>query len=215
MVAAGVSVVTTTWNESENIEKLVLLVRTVLWNYPHEVIVVDDSSTDGTFEIARRVADVAVVKKREGQTLGLLYGMKMAKYPVVITIDSDLENDPKYIPRLIEKIGQFDVVSASRSVIPRVSERFASKTLGKLLGVSDCFSNFRAFKCEVVSLMRLERGETFGAEFLVFAKRHGYSIGELIYEPPPRRSSPRIGGSLRANLRIFWALLKVLVFMLW
>ena len=46
MAIAGVSVVTTTWNEKENVEKLVLLIRKVLQSYPHEIIVVDDSSPD-------------------------------------------------------------------------------------------------------------------------------------------------------------------------
>jgi glycosyltransferase involved in cell wall biosynthesis len=48
----GVSVVTTTWNEKENIEKLVPLIRNVLKDVEHEIIVVDDDSNDGTFEAA-------------------------------------------------------------------------------------------------------------------------------------------------------------------
>jgi dolichol-phosphate mannosyltransferase len=211
VAVAGVSVVTTTWNERENIVKLVLMIRKVLQFCPHEVIVVDDSSSDGTFEVAKCFADVAVLKKREGQTMGLLYGMKLAKYPVIVTIDSDLENDPKYIHSLVEEIGNFDVVVASRTVIPRLSEKFASRTLGKLFGVTDSFSNYRAYKKEVVPLFSLKGGETFGAEFLVTAKKKGLAIGEIMYEPPPRRKNPRIGGTIKANLRIIWALIKALV----
>ena len=75
MVLNGVSVVTTTWNERENIEKLILSIRNVLQGLAHEIIVVDDNSPDGTVQIANRLADVAVTKIREGQTKGLLYGM--------------------------------------------------------------------------------------------------------------------------------------------
>lgn len=211
MTITGISVVTTTWNERKNVEELILMIRTVLKLCPHEIIVIDDDSSDGTFEIAKRIADVAVLKKREGQTKGLFYGMKLAKYPVIVTIDSDLENDPKYIHSLVEEIGKFDVVVASRTVIPRLSEKIASRTLGKLFGVTDSFSNYRAYKKEVIPLFSLKGGETFGSEFLVIAKKHNLKIGEIMYGPPPRRKIPRIGGVIKANLRIIWASIKSLV----
>lgn len=207
----GVSVVTTTWNERENIGRLIPLLRRVLRGIPHEVIVVDDSSTDGTIEVAKKLADIAVQKPREGQSKGLLYGMKLAKYPVIVTIDADLENDPRHIPRLLREAEEYDVVVASRTWLPRVSERISSRVLGGLLDVKDVFSNFRAYRREAVPLFRLKGGETFGAEFLVIAKKKGLRIGEISYEPPPRRENPRVGGLFWANMRIMWALVKSLV----
>jgi dolichol-phosphate mannosyltransferase len=204
----GVSVVTTTWNERENIKELILRVRSALKDFPNEIIVVDDSSSDGTFDVANRFADLAVSKVREGQTKGLLYGMKLAKFPVIVTIDADLENSPDFIPSLVNRLDEFDLVVASRTVVPRFSERLASKTLGKIFGVSDFFSNFRAYKKETIAHLNLRDGETFGGELLVIAKKNGFKIGEVTYEPPPRRSNPRIGGKTRANLRIIVALLK-------
>lgn len=210
----GISVVTTTWNERENIEELVLRVRSALKDVPHEVIVVDDSSTDGTFEVAKRVADVAVSKVREGQTKGLLYGMKLAKFPIIVTIDSDLENNPELIPSLLEKLGELDLVVASRTVVPRFSERWASKTLGKRIGVSDFFSNFRAYKKETLESLTLGGSETFGGELLVRARKNGFRIGEVKYEAPPRRGKPRIGGTVRANFRIMAATFRCLLIFL-
>jgi glycosyltransferase involved in cell wall biosynthesis len=75
----GISIVTTIWNERENIQKLILTIRNALQNLPHEIIVVDDDSSDGTFQTARLLVDVAVTKKREGQTKGLLHAMQKAK----------------------------------------------------------------------------------------------------------------------------------------
>ena len=204
----GVSVVTTTWNEKENIEELILRVRQVLKDFQHEIIVVDDSSSDGTFEAAKPFADVVVSKKREGQSKGLLYGMRLAKFPKIVTIDADLENNPDIIPLLADRLDEFDLVVASRTVVPRFSERLASKTLGKMFGVSDFFSNYRAYKKEHLPLFNLRGGETFGGELLVIAKKHRLKIGEVTYEPPQRRSHPRIGGTLKANLRIIAATLK-------
>jgi dolichol-phosphate mannosyltransferase len=183
----GVSIVTTTWNERENIEKLILSIRKVLQGLVHEIIVVDDNSPDGTVQIAHRLADVAVTKIREGQSKGLLHGMQLAKHPIIITIDADLENNPDRIPELIQKIGEFDIVVACRTKLPRISETIASKTLGKIIGVADVFSNFRAYRKETIIEFNLRGGETFGAEFLVAAKKKRLRIGEIKYDPPPRR----------------------------
>jgi dolichol-phosphate mannosyltransferase len=208
MVLTGVSIVTTTWNERANIEKLIPTIRNTLQQIPHEIIVVDDNSSDGTFQIARLLADVAVTKTREGQTKGLLHGMQLAHYPTIITIDADLENDPKHIPTLIQQTTKYDIAVASRTKLPRISEKIASKTLGKLLGVTDTLSNYRAFRKEVIPKFNLRGGETFGAELLIIAKKKGLRIGEIKYDPPPRRKKPRIGGTIKANLRITWALIK-------
>jgi len=161
--------------------------------------------------LAKPLADIALTKKREGQTIGLLRGMQLSKYPVVITIDSDLESDPRHIPNLAAKTREYDVVVASRTKIPRLSEKIASKTLGKLVGVTDAFSNYRAYRKEVIPIFRLKGGETFGAELLIIAKKQGLKVAETFYTPPPRRSTPRIGGTIKANLRILWALFKALV----
>jgi len=211
MVLNGVSVVTTTWNERENIAKLIPAIRAVLGQSQHEIIIVDDNSPDGTIHVAKSLADVAVTKVKEGQTKGLLYGMRLAKYPVIVTIDADLENNPEHIPRLAQQTAKSDIVIASRTKLPRISEKLASKTLGKLVGVTDTLSNFRAFRKETVSDFNLQGGETFGAEFLVIAKKKGLAIGEIKYDAPPRRKNPRIGGTIKADLRIIWALIKSLV----
>ena len=85
------------------------------------------------------------------------------------------------------------------------------KPIGKLLDVTDTLSNFKAFKKETIPPFNLRGGETFGAEFLVIAKKKGLAIGEIKYDPPPRRKNPRIGGKTKANLRIIWALVKSLI----
>jgi len=85
--------------------------------------------------------------------------MQLAKYPVIITIDADLENNPEHIPKLMQQIAEFDIVVASRTKLPRISEKIASKTLGKLLGVTDTLSNFRAYRKEIVSEFNLRGGK--------------------------------------------------------
>ncbi|MEM1568918.1 MAG: hypothetical protein QXI84_10595, partial [Thermofilaceae archaeon] len=60
----------------------------------------------------------------------------------------------------------------------------------------------------------LRLGETFGGELLAHAWLRKLRVGEVIYEPPPRRAKPRIGGALRANARILSATLRLLVWVL-
>lgn len=209
-VKQGISVVTTTWNERENIEELIQRINAALKETLHEVIVVDDNSADGTLEVAKQYADISVSKKREGQTKGLLYGIKLAKFPVIVTIDSDLENPPELIPKLVEGLTSYDVIVAARNTLPRASERWAAQTLGRLCHTTDFYSNFRAFKKQAIANAGLKKGETFGGELLIITKKQGCRIGEVKYDPPPRRISPRIGGSIRANWRISVASFKCL-----
>jgi dolichol-phosphate mannosyltransferase len=207
----GISVVTTTWNEKENIQELIQRINATLKDIPHQVIVIDDSSSDGTLEIAKRYADVAVGKAREGQTKGLLYGAKLAKFPIIVTIDSDLENPPELIPQIVTKLKDADVVVASRQALPRFSEKWAAHTLGRLCQVSDFYSNFRAYKRDTIVNAHLVKGETFGGELVIDAKLRGYRIDEFRYDAPPRRCNPRIGGSIRANWRISVASMKCFI----
>ena len=83
--------------------------------------------------------------------------------------------------------------------------------MGRIVGVSDFYSNFRVFRREAIVGVPLRSGETFGGELLVAAKKRGFRVGEVKYEAPPRRISPRIGGTLKANLRIFSATWKCLL----
>jgi dolichol-phosphate mannosyltransferase len=206
----GISVVTTSYNERENLQQLIPAIRRVLAGTPHEIIVIDDSSPDGSIEVAKELADVAVSKQREGQTRGLWQGMQLAKHDVVITIDSDLENDPKWIPSLVGKLADCDIVVASRPNLPRISERIFSWIYRKKLGVRDVLSNYRAYNRSIIPLIAPTKGETFGAEFLIRAKRANVNIGEIVIEASPRRKEPRIGNTVTANLRIFNALIRSL-----
>lgn len=206
----GISVVTTSYNEREGLQQLIPAIQRVLAGTPHEVIVIDDSSPDGSIEVARELADVAVSKQHEGQTRGLWHGMQLAKHDVVITMDSDLENDPKWIPRLVGKLADCDIVVASRPNLPRISEQIFSRVYRGKLGVSDVLSNYRAYSRSIIPLIAPTKGETFGAEFLIRAKKAGLYIDEIVVEASQRRREPRIGNAVTANLRILTALIRSL-----
>ena len=208
LLVLGISVVTACHNERENLQQLIPAIRTILVETSHEIIVVDDSSSDGTIEVAKQLADVAVSKERRGQTRALADGMNLARYDTVITMDSDLENNPKWIPNLADKLADYDIVVASRARLPRVSERLFSRLYQSKLGVHDILSNYRAYRKSIIPTIVPTKGETFGAEFLLLAQKQGYKITEIIVEPEPLRRKPRIGTPITANLRCLMALAR-------
>ena len=202
--------VTAALNEEATIGRLLSRLREVVGEA--EVIVVDGGSTDRTREIASRLADRVLVVPG-GQTAALYAGIAAASGDVVVTIDADLENPPELVPELVEALEESgsDVVVASRTRVPRLAERLASATLGRLVGVSDLFSNFRAYRRASVLPCRPRLGETFGGELLACVRARGGRVAQVLYEPPPRRARPRIGGTLRANLRALLAAAKLLL----
>jgi glycosyltransferase involved in cell wall biosynthesis len=119
----GVSVVLPVFNERDNLEPLhpQLTDALKLLGREYEVIYVDDGSTDGSWEVLRALAagdaHVRLVRLRKnfGQTSALAAGFAHSRQPIVVTLDADLQNDPRDIPRLVEKLGDsYDVVSGWR-----------------------------------------------------------------------------------------------------
>ncbi|AFZ70034.1 glycosyl transferase [Caldisphaera lagunensis DSM 15908] len=206
-----ISVVTTTYNEEENIGELIKRIRGL--GFKVYMIVVDDSSTDNTAKISYMLANKTIVKKREGQTIGLWYGILNSKDNIVVTIDADLENPPELIPFMLNEFIKNDcgVLVASRDRLPRFSEKMSSKIFKKIIKVNDVYSNFRIYKKQCLNGFTPRLGETFGLELLLFLKKNKCKFCEFTYHAPPRRANPRIGGKVKANIRALNSTLKSLI----
>jgi glycosyltransferase involved in cell wall biosynthesis len=114
-----ISVVFPAYNEENSVEELHQRIKKVLDDFgqPYEIIAVENGSTDGTLERLKRLSPIKiiVIAKNIGQTAGLDAGLKAAKGKIVITMDADLQNDPRDIPRLIAKLNEgYDAVSGWR-----------------------------------------------------------------------------------------------------
>lgn len=70
-----------------------------------------------------------------------------------------------------------------------MSERFASRTIGKIVGVRDIYSNFIVYRRDLFKDFRPRLKESFGAELIVYAWLNNYRIGEYVYDSPPRRKN--------------------------
>jgi dolichol-phosphate mannosyltransferase len=113
------SVVTASYNEAENVPRLAERLRAALGGLEHELILVDDSSPDGTADVASRYFDRVIVMDHAGQTACLLEGIRSSRGDLVVTIDADLENPPELVPLMLQtaKAMGCDVLVASRTVL--------------------------------------------------------------------------------------------------
>ena len=117
-----VSVVVPTYNEAENIKKLVPLLDSILKDYNYEIIIVDDNSPDGTAEVAKKLAEqypvkVLVREKKLGLASAILCGFMNANGDVLGVIDADLQHPPELLGEMAKKIEDgYDIVIASRYV---------------------------------------------------------------------------------------------------
>lgn len=184
------SVVIPAHNEEGNIAKLIERLYITLDSVGNfEVIIVNDASTDSTFNILKSIKNkynnlyIVNLKKRCGQSGALYVGLKYAKAPVIITMDADLQNPPEEIPKLISKLQEgYDFVIGVRknrndSFVKKFSSQIANWCRRTFLGddFKDIGCSFRVFKREVLncifpfkSLHRFLPYLAFLAKFKIF-----------------------------------------------
>jgi glycosyltransferase involved in cell wall biosynthesis len=192
------SIVIPTYNEEKNIPMLYKELKSVLDKYQYEIIFVDDGSFDNTFNIIKSVAQkdkkvkLISFKRNYGKSAALSAGFENAKGDIIITLDADLQDDPKEIPRFIEKINQgYDLVSGWKfkrkdSLTKIISSRFFNFLTSMLTKVKihDINCGFKAYKKEVVKNINIYGELHRYIPVLAFWK--GYKIGEIKVEHHPR-----------------------------
>ena len=139
-----VSVVIPVRNEAPNIAPLVAEITTALADIPHEIVYVDDGSTDGTPAELAALPAVRHLRHRTscGQSAAIITGVKAARGAWIATLDGDGQNDPADIPRLLaraEAAGGRVMVAGHRvkrqdSWVKRRSSRLANGIRSALLG---------------------------------------------------------------------------------
>lgn len=197
------SIVIPVFNEKESLNTLLseILAAMTPLTCVYEIIFVDDGSTDGSTDILKEfvvnlpeIVRVVVMENRVGQTLALKKGFHAAEGAVVISMDADLQNDPKDIPKLIEKIIQdYHCVCGWRKTR---RDPFVKRLLSKLGNVSqrvltglkihDISCTLRAYKRECVKHVPLEwEGQH---RFIPLSlSQQGYKIGEIESNHRPRK----------------------------
>jgi len=198
----SVSVVAPIYNEIENIEPLCRRLHEALsrLNRPYEILLVDDGSTDGSWQkmtdMTRIVPCLRVIRLRRnfGQTAAMSAGFDHARGEVIVTMDADLQNDPADIPLLLERMAQgYDVVSGWRKdrkdpfLNRRLPSMLANMLISKITGVAlhDYGCTLKAYRHEVMKNLRLY-GEMH--RFIpALASWVGGRIDEVVVRHEPRR----------------------------
>ena len=218
-----ISVVVPVLNEEESFPLLYQGLTEVLAGsgYSYEIIVVDDGSTDRSFEIMRELqahdGHLRVVRFRRnyGQTAAFAAGFDRARGDVVVTIDADLQNDPADIPALLEKMAEgYDVVSGwrvdrqDRFLDRRLPSIMANRLIAWTTGVAihDNGCSLKAYRREVLVDVRL-----YG-EMHRFLPALAYAAGARVTEIPVRHYPRRFGKAkygLSRTVKVFLDILAV------
>jgi glycosyltransferase involved in cell wall biosynthesis len=218
-----VSVVIPVYNEEESLPVLWPELKAVLdaERLDFEVLFVDDGSRDRSAEIIRglRGADPRVrlvrLKANAGETAATDAGFRAARGRRVVTMDADLQNDPRDIPALLRHLEQWDAVTGWRvnradgdSVVRRVSSRIANRVRNWISEdvIQDSGCTFRAFRRECLRGLVLYRG--FHRFIPTLLKMNGYRVLEVPVRNRPRRFGRSKYGVLN---RLFVATADLLV----
>ena len=199
------SVVAPLYNEAQNVRPLVEWILQALDNYPDtfEIILVDDGSRDATWaEIRSATVDQRVHGLRlganVGQTAAMMAGFDNARGQVVVSLDGDLQNDPRDIPALVAKLHEgYDLVCGWRQqrqdklLLRKIPSWVANRLIRRLTGVSitDNGCSLKAYRRELLQRIPLY------AEQHRFIPALSASVGARITEMPVRHHARRFGES--------------------
>lgn len=220
--APWLSIVVPLYNEVECVERLVGQVSDALASGPTwELLLVDDGSTDGTGEeaekLAARDARVQVVRmlRNRGQSRAMQEGFDRARGRVVASMDGDLQNDPRDIPRLLSKLDEgYELVAGyrmnrrDRLLTRKVPSWVANRIIQRLTGVPirDNGCSLKAYRAELLDRLRLYSDMHRFIPALAAA-----AGGARIAEIPVRHHPRRYGESKYGLSRIAQVLADLLV----
>jgi glycosyltransferase involved in cell wall biosynthesis len=201
---AAVSVVLPTYDERENIG---LLIKGILANVqrPVEIVVVDDDSPDGTWQVVQSMAEedsrIRLLRRTDerGLTSALMAGIRLAQGDVIAWMDCDLSMPPEALPSLLAATDEVDLAAGSRyvrggadvghSLVGRLFSRTINLAASLLLGweIKDYTSGFLAVRRHVFDQITLtgDYGE-YCIDLLARARRLGFTIREVPYQCVPR-----------------------------
>jgi glycosyltransferase involved in cell wall biosynthesis len=163
------SVVIPVMNEAENIKPLFAALASSLADVDHEIVLVDDGSTDGTVAEIQANApsnlQLVVLNKNYGQTTAMAAGIDQARGELIATMDGDLQNDPSDIPMMMQYLydNDLDVVAGRRAgrqdgmVLRKIPSKIANALIRTLTDVHirDYGCTLKVFKKDVAKNLGL------------------------------------------------------------
>ncbi len=200
--APALSLVIPCYNEEGNLRQLITAIREAVepLKLDYEIVITDDCSKDASWNILKELAaaDRRIRVQRFafncGESAASWAGLKAAQGRYLVTLDADLQNDPKDLPKFLEALKQFDCVCGTRvqtrgkgdNFIRIASSRIANWVRNRLSGeqISDAGCTYRAFKRECVQNLKFFKGMH---RFLpTLFKIEGFTVTEIAVTNNPR-----------------------------
>lgn len=223
----AVSVVVPVFNEEDNLPILQSELRAALAGLDNEIIFVDDGSTDHSADKIERAPNVRILRFEEnaGQSAALYAGVKAARGQTIVMIDSDLQNDPADIPRLLAEISRgADLVCGYRAerkdkLAKRLTSRIANLVRSRFTKdyVRDTGCTLKAMRRECADTLVPFKGMHRFIPALV--RGAGYQLIEIPVNHRPRRFGQTKYGfgsrAVRATMDMFgvrWLLSRRLAY---
>ena len=212
-------------NEQDNLRGLVAAVRAAIepLKLNYEIVFTDDFSSDDSWKILKELAaaDSRIRGQRFafncGQSAALWAGMKAARGKFIVTLDADLQNDPKDAPKLLAALEKFDCACGTRiearshgdGFVRIASSKIANWVRNKLSGenISDAGCCYRAFKRECFADLKFFKGMH---RFLpTLFKIEGFTVTEIPVGHNPRSAGRSHYGVWNRLFASFYDLLAV------
>jgi dolichol-phosphate mannosyltransferase len=196
-------VVTPTYNEAENVERIINAVLSQ--DASIEILIVDDNSPDGTAQIVEKIQAnnnrVHLLKRAGKMGLGTAYveGFKYAinnNYDFVMEIDADFSHDPNEIPNFLKKIQEFDVVLGSRYIngvrilnwpIRRLILSYGASMYTRIITgmpIKDATGGYKCFRIAVLKSINLDNIHSNGYAFQIEMNFKAWKKGFKNFELP-------------------------------
>jgi glycosyltransferase involved in cell wall biosynthesis len=219
------SIVIPCFNEEGNLPALFKAVNEVLepLKITYEIVVTDDCSRDGSWKVLQQyTAKDPRIRAQKfafncGESAASFAGMRSSRGRYIVTMDADLQNDPKDLPAFLKALESCDCVCGTRvktrkdgdNIIRILSSRIANCVRNKLSGekISDAGCTYRAFKRECVSELKFFKGMHRFLPTLI--KMEGYTVTEITVSNNPRFAGKSNYGVWNRLFASFYDLLAV------
>jgi glycosyltransferase involved in cell wall biosynthesis len=190
-----ISVVVPCYNEQDNLVPLVTTLSEVLapLNVPFEIVITDDRSKDDSWNILKKLAAenpcvrAQRLEKNAGQSAALWAGILAARGKYIATLDADMQNDPRDLPKFLEAMKNADCVCGNRKAVRSKGDNFVRQISSKIANgvrnwitretVTDSGCCYRMFKRECVADLKFFKGMH---RFLpTLFKIEGFTVAEI------------------------------------
>lgn len=217
----NLSIVVPLYNEQDSVGRLYQSIVDAVApeNYDFELIFVNDGSKDRTFDIASEIAakdprlKVVQFRRNYGQTPAMAAGIDLARGDIIVTMDGDLQNDPRDIPEFVAKMQEgYDIVVGWRFnrqdklITRKIPSRIANWLIGKVTGVpiKDNGCSLKAYRSDVIKRVPLYN------EMHRFIPAMTSITGAQIAEIKVRHHARQFGESKYGLSRVYKVLLDLL-----